>query len=376
MMGDSTPSTSLPTRKLGDKARSQHAKSISALLLAFAVGVGLTAWAAAYIWTEPEDATFEASGPMTVAVRNDSIGRSIRLSAVVSWSVEGTVRAPSAGTITSQHEFGTVIAATSGSEVFSVDLVAATAATGEVPIFREMSEGDSGPDVNQLQEFLKSQGFYNGAPDGAFRESTRIAVESWETARGHESDGVVQLGQIIFFKNLPTRLTLRAGVETGMTVAPGSAMFDILAPEPEFQMSVPIEQADELEPGQRTTVVHPDAEWPAVTANPRLDLTSGALIWNIVGLDGHSPPCGESCEQLIPAGTPLRVLANVVVVEPLSGPSLPVAAIRSSVTDGTHIQTPQGETVKVTVIASDLGIAILDGVATSQLAVIAGTPDA
>lgn len=375
-MQDSAPPSSPQQRKPGEKARSQHTKSILALVLAFAVGGGLTAWAAVYIWEEPEETALEESSPLTVAVRTDSIGRSIRLAVGVSWPVEGTVRVPNAGTITSKHEFGTVISTTAGSEVFSVDLVAATAAIGEVPVFREMSEGDSGPDVTQLQEFLKSQGFYNGTADGQFHESTGLAVKSWEAARGYEPDGIVQLGQIIFFKNLPARLTLRAGVETGMPVGPGSAIFDILAPEPEFRMSVPIEQADELEPGQKTTVVHPDAEWPAITASPRLDNASGSLIWNIVGPDGHSPPCGESCEQLIPAGTPLRVSANVVVVEPLSGPSLPVAAIRSSVTDGTHIQTPQGETIEVTVLASDLGIAILDGVANGQLAVIAGTPDA
>ena len=63
-----------------------------------------------------------------------------------------------------------------------------------------------------------------------------------------------------------------------------------------------------------------------------------------------------------------------MVVEPLTGPALPVASIRSSVADETHIQTPDGETIPVTVIASDLGVAILDGIEVGQLAVVQGRP--
>lgn len=349
-------------------------RKIGLLVLGFAAGVGLTAWAAASIWESPEDTSFEVSEPLLVTVKEDSIGRSIRFSATASWQVERSVRSLLSGTLTSQHAAGAVITATSGSQIFSVDLVAATAMAGDVPAFRDMAEGDTGPDVAQLQQFLISQGYHDGEADGEFGQSTRLAVRAWEAERGYEADGIVQLGQAIFFADLPARLALRNGVETGVPVGPGFELFDVLGSAPQFRISVPIEQSEQLEPGQAVSLVHPAAEWSAVTADSRLNLQAGSVTWNLVSPIGHGAPCGEDCEQLISTGEPTRVLANVVVVEPLTGPSLPVAAIRSSIAYGTHIQTPQGEIVTVTVVASDLGIAILDGVEVGQLAEVEGRP--
>ncbi len=343
-------------------------------MISFAAGVGSAIWAGAYIWASPDDTRLEQSEPLTVAVTEDSIGRSIRFSATASWPVEGKVRSTRPGTLTSQHTPGAVIVATPGSEIFSVDLVAATAMLGDVPAYRSMVEGDVGPDVAQLQRFLISEGLYDGDPDGEFDPATRSSVLAWESDRGYIPDGIVQLGQVAFFADLPARLTLRNGVETGVSVAPGSELFDILGSTPQFRISVPIEQSDELEPGQEVSLVHSNAEWSAVTANSRLDLQSGSATWDLVAATGSGAPCGEDCEQLILAGDPTRLMANVVVVERLTGPSLPVPAIRSSVAQGTHIQTPKGETVAVTVVASDLGVAILDGVEVGQLAVVEGKP--
>ncbi len=342
--------------------------------MGFAAGVGLTVWAGAYIWASPDDTHLEESGPLTVAVTEDSIGRSIRFSATASWPIEGKVRSTRPGILTSQHTPGAVIVANPGSQIFSVDLVAATAVPGDVPAYRSMAEGDIGPDVAQLQQFLISEGFYDGDPDGEFDPATGASVLAWELDRGYEPDGIVQLGQVAFFADLPARLTLRDGVETGVSVAPGSELFSILSPTPRFRISVPIEQSDELEPGQEVSLVHSNAEWSAITADSRLDLQTGSVTWNLVAPTGIGAPCGEDCERMIAAGEPTRLLANVVVVERLSGPSLPVAAIRSSVTHGTYIESPEGEPIAVTVAASDLGVAILHGVEVGQLAVVEGTP--
>lgn len=349
-------------------------RNISFFALGLAIGAGLTAWAAAYIWAPPAVTSLEVPQSLVVSVTEDSIGRSIRFSATASWPVEGSVRSPRSGTLTSRHAAGTVITTTSGSQIFSVDLVASTAMEGDVPAFRDMSEGDSGPDIAQLQQFLISQGFFDGDADGEFNQPTRQSVHAWESASGYQADGIVQLGQVTFFTDLPVRLVLRSGVATGIPVTPGYELFDILGSAPQFHISVPIEQSEDLEPGQDVSVVHSSAEWSATTANSRLNLQTGSVTWDLVAPTGHGAPCGDDCVQVISPGESTRVVANVVVVEPRTGPSLPVAAIRSSVADGTHIETPEGQKVTVTVVASDRGVAILDGVEIGQLAVVEGRP--
>jgi len=172
----------------------RRAANFGFLALGLAIGISLTAWASAYIWGSPQDTTSEVSEPLLVAVTEDSIGRSIRFSATALWPVEGSVRSLRAGTLTSRHSPGTPTTVTSGAHIYSVDLVASTALEGDVPAFRTMAEGDSGPDVAQLQRILASQGFYDGDADGEFGTSTRLAVLSWETASGHEPDGIVELG--------------------------------------------------------------------------------------------------------------------------------------------------------------------------------------
>jgi len=52
-----------------------------------------------------------------------------------------------------------------------------------------LSEGETGEDVEQLQQFLKWSGFFKGEVDGDFGEGTIKAVESFQKATGLEVDG-------------------------------------------------------------------------------------------------------------------------------------------------------------------------------------------
>jgi hypothetical protein len=80
---------------------------------------------------------------------------------------------------------------------------------GSVPAFRDMSIGESGIDVQQLQENLRQFGFSTGSDTlGFFGKGTQLAVAGWYKAHGFstatgQSGIYVPRGEVDFFKSLP-----------------------------------------------------------------------------------------------------------------------------------------------------------------------------
>jgi peptidoglycan hydrolase-like protein with peptidoglycan-binding domain len=60
---------------------------------------------------------------------------------------------------------------------------------GGVPMHRDLSAGDAGPDVRQLEEALAGQGFGPGAVDGRYDAATAAAVSSFYLRRGWDPFG-------------------------------------------------------------------------------------------------------------------------------------------------------------------------------------------
>lgn len=54
-----------------------------------------------------------------------------------------------------------------------------------------LQSGDVGPDVTEVQAMLRLMGFYSGAVNGQFEESTTIAVSRFQQAAGLIVDGIV-----------------------------------------------------------------------------------------------------------------------------------------------------------------------------------------
>jgi peptidoglycan hydrolase-like protein with peptidoglycan-binding domain len=104
------------------------------------------------------------------------------------------------GTITAVVAEGEVM--TQGYELFRVDDQPVILLYGEVPAYRTMSLGvQPGNDVIQLELALLELGHDRDGRvvvDGVFDEATEAAVISWQTATGARTDGVVELGEVVF----------------------------------------------------------------------------------------------------------------------------------------------------------------------------------
>jgi peptidoglycan hydrolase-like protein with peptidoglycan-binding domain len=76
---------------------------------------------------------------------------------------------------------GDVVLTASGRPVFVLQ--------GQVPAYRDLAPGLSGPDVAQLKQALKRIGFDPVSTDGTYDEQTSAAVANWYKAKGWEAFG-------------------------------------------------------------------------------------------------------------------------------------------------------------------------------------------
>ncbi|XBH22448.1 peptidoglycan-binding domain-containing protein [Jonesiaceae bacterium BS-20] len=143
-----------------------------------AVGVG---WAGGALMQSPSEAQLPVAQVPVVTAAVEERALSATVSTMGELKVAGIIEVmPSAP----QDRAGVISATplTKGSSVawcsplIEVSGRPLLALEGAVPAYRDLQEGDSGPDVKQLQDALRSCGFYSGASDGVFGANTAKAV--------------------------------------------------------------------------------------------------------------------------------------------------------------------------------------------------------
>ena len=91
--------------------------------------------------------------------------------------------------------FGLLAFVCGNTAVVAVPLGQVAQATTAIGINRPpLKAGDQGTDVSELQAALKLLGYYAGAVDGVYSESTAKAVSQFQQAAGLNPDGIVSTG--------------------------------------------------------------------------------------------------------------------------------------------------------------------------------------
>ena len=113
-----------------------------------------------------------------------------------------------------------------GQALFTVDNVNVYLFHGRLPAWRAFERGmDDGPDVKQLEENLRTLGFFIEEPDEEFDRDTEQAVEAWQEATGQQETGRIDLGRVVF---APTDLRIAENVAAvGDQVGPGAPIVKI-----------------------------------------------------------------------------------------------------------------------------------------------------
>jgi peptidoglycan hydrolase-like protein with peptidoglycan-binding domain len=121
------------------------------------------------------------------------------------------------------------VAITNGKQLAEVDGQPLVALTGTVPAWRDLTPGESGPDVTELQKALASLGYYDdGDTPGYFGSATEYAVSLYYEHLGYTppSSGGVPAADVVFLPSLPATVVAVNGA-TGEQ--PGQPFLELAA---------------------------------------------------------------------------------------------------------------------------------------------------
>ena len=196
----------------------------------------------------------------TVAVTQRSLVSQIDLSATLGDSGSYTVTNQGTGTITWLPLVGHVVRR--GKQIYGLEGAPVVLLYGNVPSYRTLSEGMSGPDVRELNQNLIALGYATRAellPLRDYSASTAYALEQYQTALGIVSPtGALTLGQAVF---LPTAARISAwetGVALGAAATPGEALMTATSAVPVATISLDPSQEGEVKLGNHVGVTLPD----------------------------------------------------------------------------------------------------------------------
>jgi HlyD family secretion protein len=144
---------------------------------------------------------------------------------------------------------------TNGEQLAELDGEPLFALTGTVPAWRDLTPGESGPDVTGLQQALASLGYYDdGDTPGYFGSATEYAVSRYYEHLGYTppSSGGVPAADVVFLPSLPATVVAVNGT-TGEQ--PGQPFLE-LAPRGSLALTgeLPPAYAGQVKPGLKVTI--------------------------------------------------------------------------------------------------------------------------
>lgn len=322
------------------------------LLLGFRIVVG---WALKTLLA-PADVGIETEPYLTVIAEEGEVGSTMTLNAKVMWDREPLPASQHQGVVTSVSVNPAQLVGI-GAELYRIDNKPVFLARGAVPMYRPIGAGTTGPDVAQLQEFLKETGHYSAGADGKAGSVTVAAITRWQKETGQEATGTVDMGTLIFAHALPARLEATAELSVGTTLSGGEELVSRVAPTPHVTIQTLPEQAALIPSGVPASLTIGDVEYPAMTGEHHT-IDDGVHI-AVTAPDG-SVVCGDHCSELPIAGDTL-LPTEIKLVPPETGIRIPVSAIHTAENGHTFVVDAQGTEIPVTVVQSAKGMALVDG---------------
>lgn len=163
--------------------------------------VGLTAgvlWWANADATEADTTIDETASLSTDPVTRKTLEQREEFAGSLGYGERFSLPGQASGTVTWVPEEGTVI--DPGEVLYEVDDRPTYWAEGLLPMYRPLTQGSEGNDVEQLQHYLQADGYLDESleVDGKYGATTRNAVKAWQDDHGLEKTGRIDASQLLF----------------------------------------------------------------------------------------------------------------------------------------------------------------------------------
>lgn len=125
---------------------------------------------------------------------------------------------------------------------------------GSLPAYRDLSEGDSGSDVTQLNADLAALGYGTDATSDYYSWYTKDAVERWQTDNGLTDDGVLHMAQVVV---LPGAIRVTT-VQAALGGAAGGPVLQATATTRQVDVPLDATQQADVKVGDQVTITLPN----------------------------------------------------------------------------------------------------------------------
>lgn len=327
-------------------------------------GAGVWAGRTAFQVSEPTpESTVEVS---TVAVTQGAVGRTLDFGVVIQPEQEQVAVNLLDGLVTARV-FDTPAALTPGQHLYSVNGTPVRALQSDTPFYRDLYSGLTGDDVTALQRSLAEMGYLNtgSTPSGKYDRATLAAVKAWQKDLQINSNGIIGAGELLAVPDLTQQFSLADAVVHGQPIANSSPVL-FLQLQPSFQLRLGSNDGIGILPGQAAEVTYDGNTW------------SGVLSESFTNEEGFEEfriefPQAEQCSpdcSLLALQQQVFAQAKITVTPEVSGPAIPIAALRTGPGGAATVQLVDGQEVGVEVLGSGQGLAVVDGLSVGQSVVL------
>lgn len=133
---------------------------------------------------------------------------------------------------------------------------------GNTPVYRSLYEGDTGPDVRQLNRNLVALGYASGSGVDwdwdYFSYETRYALEKLQDKLGDDETGYLAEGQAVFLPGQARITTVNATL--GTNAAPGAAIMQTTSTRRQVLVNLDASQQSEVKVGNSVQITLPDGQ--------------------------------------------------------------------------------------------------------------------
>jgi hypothetical protein len=284
-----------------------------------------------------------AAGTATAAVTYRTLTSQQQVDGTLGYSGSYSIVNRASGTLTSLPSIGQVVR--QGHVLYQVDTSPVVLLYGATPAYRDLTEGDSGPDVKSLNADLVALGDATSSTldptSDYFGPATAAAVDTLQANLGVSQTGALTLGQAVFAPG-PVRVT-SVNATRGIPAQPGAVVLQATSTTRQVTVNLDAAQQGYVKAGDRVTITLPDQ---ATTAGTVTSVSSVATGGSSSGGSSSSGSSGSS------GGNSATVQVTIALRDPGATGALDQAPVQVAITTAT---VPDVLTVPVTALLARPG---------------------